>query len=615
MSDAEIKKRTAHVVAIWAGITAGAFALVASVLFGAEFAYAQLYRDRLFPGVRVYGVHVGGLSLEDARTTVQKQIDAALAQGFRFVFVGQEVQLQGTLPSVDTDASRDLIRYNVVNAVEDAYALGRNRSWLQNAGTQIAVRVRGANVAGHAFLDEAAIRDALMVAYEEKLKPASDASFAYVIDPSGTPFIHIENERSGYELEFGDVMSRLRAQAETLAFHPIYLNETRHEPAVRRSDLEPLLPEVEALLRRPALTFTYEDAAYAFGPADFSAWIVPLKDADGVAHVAFDETRFADAVRARAPEIERPVTNGNLTVKDGAIEAFVPGENGISINVSSTLAAVWEEWPAKTVFPIETDVIHAALLGDDPERLGIREIIGVGTSDFAGSPPNRRKNIALGVERVNGTIIAPGEEFSLLKVLGPVDGAHGWLPELVIKGNKTTPEYGGGLCQIGTTVFRGAMDSGLKITERRNHSYRVAYYEPAGTDATIYEPSPDFRFLNDTGNYILINGYLRGDEVVFEFWGTKDGRTVDPRNPVIYNIVPPPPMKLIETLDLPPGQKKCTESAHAGADASLTYTVRYADGTTNEEVFLSHYRPWQAVCLVGVETLSETATSTGSAES
>ena len=185
----------------------------------------------------------------------------------------------------------------------------------------------------------------------------------------------------------------------------------------------------------------------------------------------------------------------------------------------------------------------------------------------------------------------------------------------MIKGNKTEPEFGGGLCQVGTTAFRAALDSGLKVTERRNHSYRVRYYEPAGTDATIYEPSPDFRFVNDTGHYVLINAYIQGDDMIFEYWGTSDGRKtlfkgqtevsrVADLKPKVYNIVSPPAMKLVETLDLPPGKKKCTEVAHNGADADFTYQVTYADGTTSENVFTSHYRPWQAVCLIGVEQLS-----------
>jgi vancomycin resistance protein YoaR len=217
---------------------------------------------------------------------------------------------------------------------------------------------------------------------------------------------------------------------------------------------------------------------------------------------------------------------------------------------------------------------------------------------------NRRHNIKVGAEALHGLLIKPGEEFSLLKALGEIDASNGYLPELVIKENKTVPEYGGGLCQIGTTVFRATFNSGLPVTARRNHSYRVTYYEPAGTDATIYDPAPDYKFVNDTGHYILIQARLDKDDLTFDFWGTKDGREINYTQPTIYNIVKPAPTKMIETTDLPEGKKKCTESAHAGADAYFDYKVTYSNGEVKNQRFTSHYVPWQAVCLVGVKKIT-----------
>jgi len=148
--------------------------------------------------------------------------------------------------------------------------------------------------------------------------------------------------------------------------------------------------------------------------------------------------------------------------------------------------------------------------------------------------------------------------------------------------------------------------------ERANHAYRVSYYEPpVGIDATIYDPAPDFKFINDTANHILVQTKIDGDNLIFQFWGAKDGRSVRRTDPKVYNIKSPPPSKLVETLDLPVGQKKCTEKAHAGADASFTYTVAYADGTIKTQDFVSRYRPWGEVCMIGVEKLSEPATTDG----
>jgi len=143
----------------------------------------------------------------------------------------------------------------------------------------------------------------------------------------------------------------------------------------------------------------------------------------------------------------------------------------------------------------------------------------------------------------------------------------------------------------------------LPITERSEHSYRVVYYEPAGKDAAVYEMHPDVRFINDTGNYILIQTHIQGDNLIFEFWGKDDGRVAYQSDSRISNITSPPALKEVPTLDLEPGERKCTEGAHPGADAEFDYKVTYPDGEVMEETFSSHYRAWGAVCLIGVEEL------------
>ncbi|MFA6429950.1 MAG: hypothetical protein WCV84_05660, partial [Patescibacteria group bacterium] len=132
----------------------------------------------------------------------------------------------------------------------------------------------------------------------------------------------------------------------------------------------------------------------------------------------------------------------------------------------------------------------------------------------------------------------------------------------------------------------------------------------AGTDATIYDPAPDFRFKNDTGHWILVTSRIAGNDLSFTMWGTSDQRIVQVAKPKIYNIVAPPPKKIIESTDIPAGTTKCTESAHAGASASLDYSVTYPDGHTSSTTFLSYYKPWGAVCLTGVTTLSSPGADT-----
>lgn len=181
-------------------------------------------------------------------------------------------------------------------------------------------------------------------------------------------------------------------------------------------------------------------------------------------------------------------------------------------------------------------------------ELGLTELISSGVSSFAGSPRNRIHNIKVGSSKFDGVLIEPDKEFSFNETLGVVDASTGYLPELVIKENKTIPEYGGGLCQVGTTFFRAAVLAGLPILERTNHAYRVFYYDwpfGPGFDATVYPPHPDVKIKNDTGKYILIQTRVEGYRLYFDFIGTKAGRSVRIEGPKILESKADGSMKTI----------------------------------------------------------------------
>lgn len=169
----------------------------------------------------------------------------------------------------------------------------------------------------------------------------------------------------------------------------------------------------------------------------------------------------------------------------------------------------------------------------DFKKLTFPDLLGRGESNFVGSPANRRHNIAVATARYNGMVLLPQEQFSFNSYLGEVDAATGYKPELVIKENVTTPEFGGGICQVSTTAFRAAMNSGLEVLARRNHSYPVKYYGTPGFDATVYKPAPDLRFRNDMPSPVLIKTSIAGTRVIFEVWGKSDGRQVTINGPFV----------------------------------------------------------------------------------
>lgn len=613
----------------WTSVAFGVAVLLVGAGGFALAGYARLYENRVFPGVRVLDVRLDGLTEQEAGEALHKAIDEALRDGLRFRYdstspdiPSRDIVLHATtVAATDPDASRELIRYDVDTAVRAAMSYGRSASLFTNAWKQWRARVHPVMLSAGTVVDEARIRHSIEEEIDGMFPPVEDARL--VIRVAGNDVqTEVIPEKEGRSLDVEPAFRTLWQQAESLSFAPIPLRDHETRPTITAVHAEAVRADVpDALAHAPFILEGPEDE-YEVSKQTFANWLgVTLVNNEPTLSVVPE--RFASSVRALAPHLEQTAKKGSLVIEDGKILSFEAGTEGVTIDDHATrapIAALLGTAPSAELrrFPLVVHREPAALDGADPEELGIREIIGTGRSDFSGSPVNRRKNIALGAQKINGTLIPPGGEFSMLDTLGEFTYEAGWLPELVIKGNKTVPELGGGLCQVGTTAFRAALSSGLPITQRRNHSYRVRYYEPAGTDATIYDPAPDFRFANDTDHHILIHAYSIGDELIYEFWGTEDDRKtvfkgveevteVGDLRPVVYNVTAPPPTKLIETLDLPPGQKKCTESAHAGADASFTYTVTYPDGTTKEETFTSHYRPWQAVCLVGVEALSEPA--------
>jgi len=156
-------------------------------------------------------------------------------------------------------------------------------------------------------------------------------------------------------------------------------------------------------------------------------------------------------------------------------------------------------------------------------------------------------------------------------------------------------------------LFRAALNAGLPIVERKAHYYRVGFYEqggyPPGLDATVYPPSPDLKFKNDTPAHILIQTIVdkEAKRLVFQLYGTSDGRRVEISKPVIHSQIPPPEPVYIDEPSLPAGVIKRIDSAHWGAKVSFTRKVFNADGSLKEEqTFWSNYVAWPAVFQRGV---------------
>lgn len=234
-----------------------------------------------------------------------------------------------------------------------------------------------------------------------------------------------------------------------------------------------------------------------------------------------DQSEIYIYVNDLAKRIDKEPKNVTLDNVDGKLAIVSGSVVGQQLDKTKAMDDIENSVTSTHQVSLNVTKIKPEVSEADLPNLGITELLSEGWSDAIGSSVNRVHNYTVGLNKFNSVLIKPGEEVSFNKILGNVDASTGYLPELVIKANKTIPDYGGGLCQVSSTIFRAALNAGLPILERHAHAYPVSYYKPYGVDATIYLPSPDFRFKNDTGHYILIQTKTVGTKLYFDFFGTK----------------------------------------------------------------------------------------------
>lgn len=231
-----------------------------------------------------------------------------------------------------------------------------------------------------------------------------------------------------------------------------------------------------------------------------------------------------ELLQAQAKDAE----DAHMTIANGRVVDFNPGQQGLYPDSHATTLSLLRNLQTGTL------VTTIVFTKTDPQvslsstnTLGINTLLSGGISDFSNSSKNRLANIEAGMQQVRGVIVKPGETFSFGEYLGDVTAAKGFKPEIVIKAEGLVPELGGGICQVSSTLFRAVMQSGMQITQRRNHAFSVSHYFPPGTDATIYTPATDLKFINDTPAHVLIwPYYIDKTHLAFDLYGTKDNRSV-----------------------------------------------------------------------------------------
>lgn len=608
----------------------GIFLVVAIILTGSVFVYIKIYEGKVYQGVFIGNYQIGGLSRDEVKDFIEQFNNRLAREGIGFDLIdidGKNAQVR--IATVSSDGgSVDLAAVDAENTADQAMLLGREGGWIKKLIDPMRLRLAAVKLSAPTMIEKG-FADSLkknLADFEENPHNAT----VKIIGVAPLQF-DIIPERAGKVFDYENIVKMTSDNLSELEISPIKISRKPFIPDINSANVNAVLPQLSTLfgydyfiLQNSTTTLKQE---WVVSSTVFSSWIETQRLSGGNVVFALNPEKTEEYLGKIKNEVDTPAREARFVVENGRVQEIQDSQQGLIMNLEQTYLDINEFFAAMNfssgnfaAVNIAMETIEPQIRVSDLNALGITEIIGVGTSTFKDSHTNRIKNIAHAVERLNGILIKPGEEFSTLLSAGPFDAESGYLPEAVIKGREIKNEIGGGMCQIGTTLFRMAMNSGMPIIERRNHSLVVNYYaDPVngnpGTDATVYDPNVDFKFLNDTGNYLLLQTKIdyKKQMLTFTLWGKNDGRKGWYSHPKVSKWFPAGEPEEAQVTTLKPGEKKC-QAAFRGAAASFIYTRTLPSGEIIERVFNSYYRPLPQICMVGAEAPSPDGSAATSTE-
>jgi vancomycin resistance protein YoaR len=551
--------------------------------------YHVYYAKRIVPGVTVGDVSLGGKNLAQAQSALEAR-EKTLDKKVTLKYDGKEYAVKAE----DID-----LTYDWEGTTLRAFEIGRSGNVLQDTKDKIAGLVKNLNIpAFHDHSDEKLIS----VLSEAKSLFNVIAQNAGVKMEKGKLVVTTESE--GKKV-LDDALHTTVIQAfDKLSFGDKELPGKKIVPKITTAEVTALLPQAEKIINNE-ITVKDGSRTWKLTSEQLLGYMTFQRDKEKN-HVEIDllEPRLESFVEELEQEVNQ-LPRGQVTGMEGnKVTGFKLSKEGSELDKGKFIAVFRDAYfNSKSNVEIPKVSVSGPL---DKDKYGILELLGEGKSTYKGSASGRIHNLTLAAERASGVLVAPGATYSLNNSVGDIDSKTGYDIAYIIKDGRTVLGSGGGVCQTSTTLFRAVLNSGLPIVMRYPHAYRVSYYEqdqPVGFDAAIYQPSWDFRFKNDTENYVLVQA--EADEanyaLKFQIFGTPDGRKVSVTEPVVTNQSPPPPALYQDDPTLAKGVTKQVDFPAWGAKVTYSRTVTRGDEELFVDNFESRYQPWRAVYLVGTK--------------
>lgn len=236
--------------------------------------------------------------------------------------------------------------------------------------------------------------------------------------------------------------------------------------------------------------------------------------------LGLNETAAREVLTAKAEKLNNEAVDNGLIRENGQFQ-FIGGSSGVEVNVEKSLMTIedylknnWDGTDAS--IDLVAEVVKPE--GTKEELAKVKDLLGSYTTNYSTSSAGRCANISVAAGKINGTVLYPGEEFSVGQTIGPLTAAGGYELAGAYENGQTVQSYGGGVCQVSTTLYNAVLKAELEVTQRSNHSMIVTYVKPS-MDAAIAGDYKDLKFVNNLDAPIYIEGYTVGKDIYFNIYG------------------------------------------------------------------------------------------------
>lgn len=318
--------------------------------------------------------------------------------------------------------------------------------------------------------------------------------------------------------------------------------------------------------------------------------------------LSYDKLSVEKIVKKISQEINMPPKEATIKLigKNFVITNEEKGTKVDEENLKNLIVDAIQNKESKEIH-IPTLEVEAKIKSSDLEK--IKEKISGFSTKFNPSDVNRTGNLKIATQSLDGTVIMPGEIFSMNKVLGPRIASKGYKEAPVIINGTLVPGLAGGICQVTTTVYNAALLANFEIVERRPHGLKVSYVPP-GRDATISGSSIDFKFKNTSNAPIYIKSWVSNNYVNVVFYGANENPNIKVviESEILERI--PTTTEYIKDSNLPMGQK-IVEAKPIDGVKSVTYRKIYKDGILIKKELLSkdYYKPAKGKVRIGTKKI------------